>query len=107
MNKTFLFFALAFVGITAAQAVMMEPPGINVAKVRANGSILVSATGMYEHPECHASEWSFVVPADADPLLKQAVLDAATMGEYVDLQGAGNCHGNIEILKSVTRNNPV
>lgn len=106
MNKTIFLAALTFGGIAAAQAAM-APPGIEVAKVRANGSILVSANGMYDHPRCHDSQWSFVVPADADPLLKQAVLDAATREDYVDLQGTGKCQGNIEILKSVTRHNPV
>lgn len=106
MNKTIFLAALTFGGIAAAQAAM-APPGIEVAKVRANGSILVNATGMYDHPRCHDSEWDFVVPADADPLLKQAVLEAATMEDYIELQGTGKCQGSVEILKSLTRNNPV
>lgn len=108
MKKTIFLATLVLGGISAAQAVVIipVPPGIEIAKVRANGSILVGADGEFYRPGCHESQWGFVVPADADPLLKQAVIDAAARSDYVELQGAGNCQGNIEILKSVTRSNP-
>jgi hypothetical protein len=105
MNKQLIATAALLAGIACTGTTnAVPPPAIESMRISANGNILFSiAYYMAEHPGCAQSEWDYVVPASAPQELRDAVLDAAIYGEYLDdISGTGDCAANTEILKSIT-----
>jgi hypothetical protein len=104
MSKQLIATTIMLAGLAAGASHAVSLPEISAVRINASGAIFFSVQpSEFSQPGCSKTTFNYVVPASAPQELRDAVLDAAINGEYLDgVSGTGECTANTEILKSIT-----